>query len=311
MSASTRLGFLFAVAANAIWGLFPIYWNLLQGIPSEELVGHRILWAFLFSVLILGLRIRFGRQATWQKLTAAMKDRRTWAMYSVSAVLIALNWGAFLYAVTHDQVLLSSLGYYINPLFNVLLGVIVLKERLSPARWTAIGLAAVGVSIMAIAAGQVPWVSLIMATSFAGYALVKKKAPLDAMNGLFMELAILVLPTICVMALMHRSGGGVFVDRGSTTLALLVMGGLVTLVPLALFSAATQRIPLTMVGVLQYVGPTLQFLVGAFYFDEPLTKSTLLGFAFVWTGIVFFLSSGLRGTRRLTPTPQTLDPKGT
>lgn len=289
MSAATRLGFFCAVAANVIWGLFPIYWNLLQGTAATELVCHRIVWAFVFSLVIAVIRFRFSSRDIRIALLDAFGRRQTWTIYATSAVLIAINWGAFLYAVTHQQILLSSLGYYISPLLNVLLGVFVLGERLSPWRWSAVGFAAIGVATMTLAAGQTPWVSLVMASSFAGYALVKKKAKLDPLYGLFLETTVLLLPSLFYMMLLYRAGCGDF-GRGDWSVDwLLIIGGLLTLLPLALFSAAAQRIPLTLVGVLQYVGPTLQFIVGAFYFGEPMSLSTLTGFGFVWFGVAVFL----------------------
>lgn len=291
MSASTRLGLCFAVTANVIWGLFPIFWQLLQGIPAVELVAHRIVWAFVFAGAIAAIRFRLSSLAARANFKDALRSGKTWATYATAAVLIAINWGAFLYAVTHEQVLLSSLGYYINPLFNVLLGVVVLREKLSAARWGAVALAAVGVTVMTIALGTVPWVSLMMATSFAGYALVKKKAKLDALNGLFLETLILLPPTLIYLAFLQQSGNGSFTFGDPWRAGLLILGGLFTLVPLAFFSAAAQRIPLTLVGILQYVGPTLQFIVGAFYFGEPLSTFTLIGFAFVWSGVAVFMFS--------------------
>lgn len=291
MSASTRLGLLFAVIANVMWGLFPIYWNLLRGTSAGELVCHRILWAFVFSLLIAIVRFKLSSRAVRLELINVVSQRKTWTMFSVAAALIAINWLAFLWAVTHDQVLLSSLGYYINPLFNVLLGVIVFGERLPRARWVAIGLAAIGVLVMTYAAGRVPWVSLAMASSFAGYALIKKKTILDPMYGLCLETIALIVPTLIYLGWIYQTGGGVF-GRGDLVVdSLLIFGGLVTLVPLALFSAATQRAPLTIIGILQYIGPTLQFLVGVFYFGESLSTFTLVGFGFVWTGVAVFLLS--------------------
>ncbi|WP_182869022.1 EamA family transporter RarD [Stieleria mannarensis] len=289
MSASTRLGFFCAVAANVIWGLFPVFWNLLRGTSALELVSHRIVWAFVFSMLIAGIRFRLSDRFVRVALLDALRRPQTWGIYAAAAFLIAINWGAFLYAVTNEQVLLSSLGYYISPLFNVLLGVVVLGERLPAARWGAIGLAAIGVTVMTFAAGQFPWVSLAMASSFAGYALVKKKAQLDPMNGLFLETLVLLSPTLVYLTLLYQGGAGDF-GRGNAMLdALLIIGGFLTLVPLAFFSAAAQRIPLTLIGVLQFIGPTLQFLVGAFYFGEPMSTNTLIGFAFVWSGVAVFL----------------------
>jgi chloramphenicol-sensitive protein RarD len=289
MSASARLGFFCAVAANVIWGLFPIYWNLLKDTPAGELVGHRIVWACVFSAAIALIRFRMSSREARAALLESLRRRRTWAMYSLAAVLIAINWLAFLWAVTTDRVLLSALGYYINPLFNVLLGVMVLGERLALRRWCAVGLAAVGVLVMTYAAGEVPWISLAMASSFAGYALVKKKAKLDPLNGLFIETFVMIVPTMIYLSWVYQRGGGVFGKGDAMIDGLLILGGLLTLVPLALFSAATQRVPLSLIGVLQFVGPTLQFLVGAFYFDEPLSTTTLVGFGFVWSGVAVFL----------------------
>lgn len=291
MSAPNRLGFFFAVAANMIWGLFPIYWNLLQQTPAAELVCHRIVWAFVFSVAIAVTRFHFSSRPVRIALLSALRKPKTWAMYATAAVLVACNWLAFLWAVTHGQVLLSSLGYYINPLFNVLLGVLVLGERLPAGQWVAIGLATIGVSVMGSATGQVPWVSLVMASSFAGYALIKKQVKLDAMNGLAIETTVLILPTLIYLSLIYQQGGGVFGKGNPTIDFLLILGGFLTLVPLALFSAATQRVPLSLIGVLQFIGPTMQFAVGAFYFGEPLSRFRLVGFAFVWTGVTVFLLS--------------------
>lgn len=290
MSGTSRSGFVLAVSANTIWGLFPIFWHLLQGIPAGELVAHRIVWAFLFSVAIGVVRHRFRDRETKRELWKQIRKPSTWATYSLAALLIAINWLAFLWAVTNDRVLLSSLGYYINPLFNVMLGVFVLKERLPVARWIAIGFAAAGVLVMSIAAGEIPWVSLIMASSFAGYALVKKRAKLDALDGLTIETTVMILPSLLFLTILHSGGGGSFGESTAKDL-LLITGGFLTLLPLALFSAATQRAPLSLIGILQYVGPTLQFIVGAFYFGEPLDHATLAGFALVWTGVVLFLFS--------------------
>lgn len=291
MSATTRLGIIFAVAANTIWGLFPIYWGLITGIPAVELVCHRIVWAFVFSFTIAVIRFRLSSRAVRQAILEALSCRRTWAMYSLAAIFIAINWLAFLWAVTNDHVLLSSLGYYINPLFNMMLGVVVFGEYLSRTRWVAVVLAAIGVSVMTYAAGEVPWCSLIMASSFAGYAMIKKMGKLDPLYGLCIETLALIVPALIYLAIVYQAGGGEF-GRGDAAVDWwLIIGGFLTLVPLALFSAATQRAPLTLIGVLQYIGPTLQFIVGVFYFGEPISQFTLLGFGFVWTGVAVFLLS--------------------
>ncbi|WP_149499486.1 EamA family transporter RarD [Roseiconus lacunae] len=285
----TQIGFAFAITANTIWGLFPIFWSFLGKMPAVELVCHRIAWAFVFSVIIAVTRFYSTPQNARRELLRTIFQWRTWALYAASAVLIAINWLAFLYAVTNDQVLLSSLGYYINPLFNVLLGVIVFGESLRRSRWVAIGLATVGVVIMAIGTGEIPWVSLFMASSFAGYAMLKKKAKLDAMYGLLLETTVLIIPTLAYLGYLQSSGQATFATQHWSVDGMLILGGLMTLVPLALFSAATRRTPLSIIGVLQYVGPTLQFIVGVFYFGESVSLQRLVGFAFVWAGVAIFL----------------------
>ncbi|OYP36829.1 EamA family transporter RarD [Rhodopirellula sp. MGV] len=286
---STQLGFAFAIIANTIWGVFPIFWSFLRGTPALELVCHRIAWAFAFSLLIAAARFYTLHQDLRKKLLKTVFNRKTLALYAGSAILIAINWLAFLWAVTHDRVLLSSLGYYINPLFNVLLGVLVLGETLRASRWVAIGFATVGVAVMAIGTGEFPWVSLFMASSFAGYALLKKKAQLDVMYGLLIETAVLIIPTIIYLGWLQSTGEAAFSVHNWKVDALLMLGGMFTLIPLALFSAATQRVPLSVIGVLQYVGPTLQFICGVAYFGETVSVQRMIGFAFVWVGVAIFL----------------------
>ena len=290
MSPSTRNGLLLAVGAHFLWGVFPIYWNLLSHFPSIQLVCHRIAWAFAFSVVIALIRYRFASRTRRLRLWIQISRAKTWRTYGLAAVLIAINWLSFLYAVNNDRVLFSSLGYYINPLFNVLLGVFVLGETLSRRGWWAIGLAAVGVSVMTLSVGEFPWVSFAMASTFAFYALVKKTAKLDALHGLLIELSVLIVPTLLYLCWVSSQSQNQFQFENSIETWLMVMGGLVTIVPLALFAAATQRAPLSLIGILQYVGPTMQFLVGVFYFGEPLSQTTVVGFAFVWTGIAVFWS---------------------
>lgn len=289
MSPSIRLGLFYSIAANTIWGVFPIYWNLLQRAKAVELMSHRVVWAFGFTFLITAAHYWYSDSERRRQLKRQFSDAKVWKTYSMAAVLIAINWVAFLWAVNNDRVLLSSLGYYINPLVNVLLGVIVLQERLTPSKWLAVALAAVGVTVMSAGTGEVPWVSFAMAISFGLYALVKKRAPMKAMEGLFMETLILFLPATVYLWWLGSTGGGVFGAVDRSTDVLLILGGLLTITPLALFSAATQRAPLSLIGVLQYVGPTLQFLVGAFYFGETLSTYKLIGFGFVWMGVIVFM----------------------
>ncbi|MEO1617035.1 MAG: EamA family transporter RarD [Planctomycetota bacterium] len=290
MTNSVRTGLLFSVIANVIWGLFPIFWSWLDGISAVDLVSHRIVWAFAFSILFVFGRIAWTDRSKRAARLALFSDSKTWLLHAAAAILITLNWLAFLWAVTNDRVLHSALGYYINPLFNVLLGVLVLGERLSKGRWVAIVIATVGVAVLSYATGEIPWVSLLMASSFAGYAFVKKHASLDALDGLAIEMSVIVAPTLIYLCFFLDPAKGFFIREGTQTAVLLIIGGLMTLTPLMFFSAATRRIPLSLVGMMQYVGPTLQFLVGVLYFEEKLSPLRLFGFVIVWLAVILFMS---------------------
>lgn len=289
-----RLGLFCAVAAHMLWGFFPLYWKTLNVVPPVELVCHRIVWSFLLLLVVVPVVLRNGGLGGIEPFVAAIRNPRTWAVYAVAAVMIAINWGAFIWAVSHDRVLEASLGYYINPLLNVLLGVVVLGERLQPAQWVAVAIAAAGVMVMAIAGGGLPWVSLTMATAFALYGLVKKKAPLPALAGLLLETAVLTLPALALLAMAEARGAAAFGHVGRGTDLLLMGGGLVTVLPLTLFAVAVRRIKLSTIGVLQYIGPTLQFLVGAVWFAEPLGTWRLVGFGCVWSALALYVISNRR-----------------
>ena len=292
-----RAGLFFAVAAHCLWGLFPLYWRLLEAVPSLQLVCHRILWSFIWLWLFVPMMLCFGRLGGSAPLLAAIRSPRTWAVYAVAAAMIGINWTAFLWAVNSGRVLDASLGYYINPLLNVLLGVVFLRERLRVAQWLAVAVAATGVAVMTVAGGGLPVASLAMATSFAFYGLVKKKAPLPTMTGLMLETSVLALPALgyLTFAELRGGGGGAFGHSGGWIEALLIAGGLVTITPLALFATACQRVPLSTIGLLQYIGPTLQFLVGTLIFGEAFGGPRLIGFACVWSGLVLYLLSRQRG----------------
>lgn len=290
-----------------MWGLLPLYWRLLNTVPSIQLVCHRILWSSLLLLIVVPLMVHRGQQGGTPQLFAALRSWRVWAIYAVAAGMISLNWLAFIWAVNHDRVLEASLGYYINPLLNVLLGVIFLGERLWPAQWAAVGIAAVGVAVMAIAGGGLPWVALLMASSFAIYGLVKKKAPLPSLAGLMLETVILLFPALAYVLLAESRGVGAFGHSGRLADGLMITGGFVTVIPLALFAIAARRVPLSTIGVLQYVGPTLQFFVGAVLLGEPFGGGRLIGFACVWTGLLLYLFS-LRQYRQQRSTSVSRDP---
>lgn len=302
-----RQGFVCAIAAFACWGLFPLYWRMLHHVPSAELVCHRIVWSFLFLLGFAALSrsdqiwgsIRPQKRLNATRATAGavvpvsgMTRWRIFWLYGVAAILISVNWFTFIWAVNNGRVLEASLGYYINPLLSVLLGVMLLGERLNRLQGMAIAIAAGGVSVMAYAGGGMPWISLALAGSFAVYGLVKKAAPLSSMLGLLIETAVLLLPALVYVLMQEWGGRGAIGSGTALTIFLLMLGGCITVLPLALFATAAQRVPLSMMGVLQYIGPTLQFALGVLMFGEPFGPGRMLGFSLVWIGSIAFLWAG-------------------
>ncbi|MCX6033709.1 MAG: EamA family transporter RarD [Chloroflexi bacterium] len=284
-------GIWYALGAYVTWGLFPVYWKLLAGIPALQLLGHRIFWSFLllFSIVLVARQGRVFRAAlNWRVLL----------IYSAAAVLIAINWLTYVWAVGAGFIVETSLGYFINPLLVVLLGVVFLRERLRPLQWLPIGLAAAGVLYLTFAYGSLPWVALTLAVSFGFYGLVKKTAPLGALHGLTLETGILFLPALGFLLYSEFTGAGAFLHSPTLMDVMLVGAGLVTVVPLLMFASAVQRIPLTMIGVLQYVNPTMQFLLGVLIFKEPFDHHRLIGFGVVWVALILFGVEGFLAQSR-------------
>jgi len=281
-----KKGVWYALGAYVFWGLFPIYWKLLADIPAVQLLGHRIAWSF-FLLIIIVLIARQGK-VFWKAL-----NPRVVLIYSAAAVLIALNWLTYVWAVGAGYIVETSLGYFINPLLSVFLGVIFLRERLRPLQWLPIGLAATGVLYLTFAYGSLPWVALTLAVTFGLYGLVKKIAPLGALHGLTLETGILFLPAVIFLMYSESSGTGAFLHSPTYQNMMLVGAGLVTVVPLILFASAAQRIPLSLMGILQYINPTMQFLLGVLVYKEPFDHHRLIGFGVVWVALILF---GLEGT---------------
>jgi len=284
-------GIWYALGAYVTWGLFPIYWILLAGIPALQLLGHRIFWSFLLLSCIL-LVMRQG------KALRASLNWRVLLIYSVAAILIAINWLTYVWAVGAGFIIETSLGYFINPLLSVLLGVVFLRERLRPLQWIPIGLATAGVLYLTFTYGSLPWVALTLAFSFGFYGLVKKTAPLGALHGLTLETGILFLPALGFLLYSEFSGTGAFMHSSTLSDLMLIGAGLVTVAPLLMFALAAQRIPLTMMGVLQYVNPTMQFLLGVLIFKEPFDHHRLIGFGVVWVALILFGVEGILAQRR-------------
>ncbi|MFO0924259.1 MAG: EamA family transporter RarD [Pirellulales bacterium] len=289
-------GYLYAFSAYAMWGLLPIYWEKLRHVPALQVVSHRILWSCLFLIPL----VLWGGYSG--KLRESLRDRKTLVRQSIAAILVCANWLGFIWAVTHDHMVESSLGYFINPLMSVLLGVLLLGERLRRIQWLSIGIAAIGVSWLALRTGHIPWIALMLATTFCLYALVKKTTSLHPIVSLTIETWALVIPALAFLALQHGEGQGAMGQNGLSD-AMLIGGGVMTTIPLLLFAAGAQRIPLSAVGLLQYIGPTLQFCLGVFAYHEPFDQNKLLGFGLVWFALFIYAIEGIIAYQRKAGTP--------
>ena len=286
MSHAASRGLWYGVGAYLMWGTFPIYFSLYKHVPAMEVLAHRIVWSFTVLLALAAVWARRGTQSV-------AIERRDVAMYAVAAVFIGLNWFIYVWAVNHGFVVETSLGYFITPLVNVLLGVVVFRERLRATQAAAVALAGAGVLYLTYLYGTLPWIALGLAVSFGTYGLVKKTARLDSLRGLTLETGILFLPALAFLFVQYLQGGIAFLHTGARTDVLLVSSGIVTVVPLLLFGASVRLIPLSMVGILQYIAPSIQFFLGVFLFGESFTRERLIGFAMVWAALVIFAGEGL------------------
>lgn len=278
------------LGAYVLWGVLPLYFKALIHVEATEIVAHRILWSLIF----LGALATSWRK--WPLIRAALTNRRVALTLMLTSVLIGINWLVYIYAVVSGHVLEGSLGYYLNPLVNVLLGVFLLKEKLSPLQKGAVFLAGSGVAILAVGAGGAIWISLTLAASFAVYGYLRKVAPVESLEGLWIETLFLAPLALGWVLWLTRAGDGAFLDSRPTDL-LLILGGALTAIPLLLFTAAAKRLPYSTLGFLQYVAPSLQFLLAVLVFGEPLTTAHLVCFAAIWVALAIFVGEGLRAGR--------------
>lgn len=276
-----KKGILYGIGAYALWGFFPIYWKWLHQVPALQLLSHRIGWSFLLLMVVI-----FAAKQ-WPDFRATL-NARTFRIYLIAAILIGINWLTYVWAVNANYVVETSLGYFINPLLSMLLGMIFLRERLRLAQWIPVTLAAIGVIYLTFVYGRLPWIALLLAFSFGFYGLVKKMAPLGSLYGLTLETGILFLPALIYLSIMEFNGTGAFMHEGLRVTGLLIGAGVVTTIPLLMFASAAQRIPLTMIGVLQYIAPTIQFLLGVFVYKEPFDRAHFIGFMIVWVALIIF-----------------------
>jgi chloramphenicol-sensitive protein RarD len=288
----TRLGYLYGFGAYLIWGFFPIYLKLLRPAGPMEILAHRIVWSVVFVALLLGAMRNIGF------LRALARRPRALAGIGTAATLIAINWGTYIYGVNSDRVVETALGYFINPLVIVLIGVFLLRERLRPAQWVALAVGGAAVAVLTVDYGRLPYLALTLAFSFAGYGLVKKRLGLPAAEGLFVESAVLALPALAYLAWLTRQGTVTFGHVSTGHTVLLVLAGAATAIPLLLFAGAANRLPFSTLGMLQYVGPILQLGCGVLIYHEPMPPARLAGFALVWLALAVFTTDALRHTRR-------------
>ncbi|MEV4216912.1 EamA family transporter RarD [Nonomuraea sp. NPDC049725] len=290
-----RRGVLFGVAAYAMWGLFPLYWPLLKPSGAVEILAHRIVWSLVAVVAVLLVR----RHWSWVK--ELVRQPRKIGLLTVAAVVITVNWGTYIYAVNTGHVVESALGYFINPLVSVLFGVLLLKERLRPLQWTAVGFGALAVLVLTVNYGRPPYMALVLAVSFAVYGLVKKQANVGAAESLTVETLVLLVPALVYLTFLQQQGQSTFGTLGAGHAALLVGAGVITALPLLAFTASAIRVPLSTIGLLQYIAPVLQFLVGVLIAKETMPPSRWAGFAIVWIALAIFTYDSFRAARARRP----------
>jgi chloramphenicol-sensitive protein RarD len=292
-------GIWYGIGAYAMWGFFPIYWKLLQHVPALELLGHRIAWSFFFLVIV----ILISKQ--WNEFRSLI-NRKTLGIYLIASLLIGVNWLLYVWAVNAGHIVETSLGYFINPLLSVFLGLIILREKLRWSQWIPIVIAFIGVVYLTFTYGRLPWIALGLAFSFGFYGLVKKLAPLSSVFGLTLETGILFIPALMYLIFQEGNNTASFLHTGITADLLMIGAGVVTTIPLLMFASAAKQIPLTMIGVLQYLAPTIQFLIGVFIYKEAFDTTRLIGFSIVWLALIIFWVENFMANRNppVQPLPE-------
>lgn len=284
-------GIAFGVGAYVVWGVLPVFWKLLDSVAATEILAHRFVWSIVLLSGIIAVRKRWSLVGG---LTRPMLLRLWFA-----GLLLTVNWGTYIWAVNSGHIVETSLGYFINPLINVVLGVLVLRERLEPGQWAAVAVAAAGVTYMTVQVGSLPWIALVLAGTFGFYALLKKKSDMvGPIESLAVEVSVVLIPALGFLIALGVTGAGAFVADGPGTTSLLVLTGVATAVPLVLFGSAAHRVKLSTVGILQYIAPSLQFLIGVFVYNEEVTGHELIGFVLVWIALALFTANTLLRSRQ-------------
>jgi chloramphenicol-sensitive protein RarD len=285
-------GLLFGVSAYIIWGLLPLYWKLVEEAGAYEILAHRGIWSLLICVSLLALRKQL------KSAYEMVRSSRTFSLLFLASGLLTINWGVYIWSVTVNRVVEAALGYYITPLINVTFGVLLLREKLRPAQWIAVALAAAGVVILTLGYGSLPWIALVLAISWGSYSLIKKSLNLGALETLSLETLFAFLPNLVFLLIIQGNGSAEF---GSTwTISILLFGaGAATVIPLLLFNGSTTRLPLSTVGLLQYITPTIMFVIGIYVNDEDISTTKVLGFAFIWLALAVLSRDLYRSSRPL------------
>jgi chloramphenicol-sensitive protein RarD len=291
-----RAGFLYGLAAYGLWGIMPIYFKWLQAVPSIDIVAHRVVWSLAALVIFVTLA------RVWDQVRSAITSRKTLAILFLTSLLIGTNWLLYVYAINSGHILAGSLGYYLNPLANILLGRFILKERLSRLQWLAVAIAAGGIAVLAAGALGTLWLSLMLCFSFATYGLLRKIISVDSLAGLTVE-TIVLFPVALLWLLLGGTEGRPFMGAGGTETGLLVAAGIVSTVPLLCFTAAARRLAYSTVGMLQFLAPTLQFALAVAVYGETFTKSHAIAFGCIWTALVLYVLSMVRSLRARREAP--------
>jgi len=292
-------GIVYAAGAYILWGLLPLYWKALHDVPSTQIVAHRLVWSLVFVGLVLTARRNWG----W--LGKALHQPRVLLIFALSGALLTVNWLVYIWGVNAGFIVETSLGYFINPLVNVLLGYVFLKERLRPWQWGALAVALAGVLYLTFSYGAFPWIALTLAFSFGLYGLIRKTAALNSAEGLFVETAVLFLPALGFLLFHELRGTGALGHVDARTTLLLIGAGAVTSIPLILFAAGARRVTMTTLGLLQYIAPTMQFLIGVLIYGEPFGMGRVVGFGLIWLALVLYTSESLIVRRRQALAAQT------
>lgn len=280
-------GVLYAIGAYGVWGLLPIFWKALQHVPALEILAGRVVWALVVAIVIGALR------GNWAWLRTALASGRTVLIFLGSALLLSVNWGIYIWAVNSGHIVETSLGYFINPLVNVFLGVVFLRERLRSGQAAAIILALAGVLYLTVSYGAPPWIALALAGTFGGYGLLRKTAPLNSLEGFTLETMAMALPALAYLGFVEATVGGAMFHSDLATTLLLASSGVVTAVPLLLFAAGARRVTMTTLGLLQYLAPSIQLFLGVAVYGEALSPNRLVGFALVWAALAVYTLEGV------------------